>query len=85
MLDNFFQSDRRPIKVYVFEKPLTRVFQKYVLLWVFDNSEKSYGRKPILDIFFLGSEDMTKVSELARAHVTVFRGQREMCFLDNVM
>ena len=38
----FFQSGRRPIKVHVFEKPLTRAFQKYILLWVGDHSEKSY-------------------------------------------
>ena len=43
--DNFFQSDRKPIKVYIFEKPLTRAFQKCILLGVYDHSEKSYHRK----------------------------------------
>ena len=46
--DNFFQSDRLPIKVYVFEKLSSRAFQKYILLWVTDHSEKSYLRKTIL-------------------------------------
>ena len=40
--DNFVQSDRRLIKGYIFEKPLTRSFQKYIPLWVGDHSEKSY-------------------------------------------
>ena len=41
-MDNFFQSGRRPIKVYIFGKLSSRAFQKYILLWVYDHSEESY-------------------------------------------
>ena len=41
---NFFQSGRRPIKVYIFGKLSARAFQKHILLGVYDHSGKSYSR-----------------------------------------
>ena len=40
---NFFQNGRQPIKVYIFGKLSSRASQKYILLYVCDQSEKSYG------------------------------------------
>ena len=41
-MHNFFQNDFQPIKVYIFGKLSSWAFQKYILLWVYDYSEKSY-------------------------------------------
>jgi hypothetical protein len=50
LMDNFFQSGRRPIKVYIFGKLSSRAFQKYILLWVYDHSEESY---PVMAVLML--------------------------------
>ena len=53
LLDNFFQSGRQPTKVYIFGKLSSRAFQKHVLLWVCDHSEKSCGTLKLVILVIL--------------------------------
>ena len=43
----FVHSDGNSAKVYIFEKYVTRAFQKYILLGGFHHSEKTYSHKRV--------------------------------------
>jgi hypothetical protein len=42
---NFVHSGCRPTKVYIFGKSSSRSLQKYILLWVYDQSMRRYNTK----------------------------------------